>query len=134
MHGSRITNSQPSGEISVLVVEDEKVSRHALTSLLKACGYNADAVETGEEALKHIGRHPPAVALVDVDLPGMSGLELAAKLEKQNPNVYVVLITAAGGDRIARFRQDHTVSYLRKPLDFPYLLSMLSDQQSRASA
>jgi CheY-like chemotaxis protein len=86
-------------------------------------------VETGEEALSRIHRKPPAVALVDVDLPGMSGLDLVARLERLRPGIRAVLITAAEGDRIARFRREHPVDYIPKPIDFPRLLLLLNRLQ-----
>jgi len=111
----------------VLIVEDESVSRRALTSLLASSGYTPAAYESAEEALEDVDGGPlPRVALVDVDLPGMSGLDLAARLEQIDPQVRTVLITATEGDRIDRFRQVHGVHYLRKPLDFPRLLSLLA--------
>ena len=73
----------------------------------------------------------PDVALLDVDLPGMSGLELAERLEASKPGIFTVLITAAGGERIASFMRDHSVAYLRKPLDFEDLLCLLGETQVR---
>jgi len=114
---------------SVLVVEDEVTSRHALTWLLAASGYVTAAFASGEEALRAIDEnHGPDIALVDVDLPGMSGLELATKLIRGNPKLRVVLLTAAEGERIDRFRKKNAVGYVRKPVDFPELLHMLAER------
>jgi DNA-binding NtrC family response regulator len=112
--------------IAVLIVEDESVSRNALRKLLAASGYHAAAYECAEDALREMaaGDMPP-VALIDVDLPGMSGLDLAMRLEKLRPDMIKVLITAASGDRIENFRRDHEVHYIRKPLDFARLLRLL---------
>ena len=112
----------------VLVVEDEHVSRKALTLLLNACGYDTLSAGSAEEAIRLLGsEQAPNIALVDVDLPGMSGLDLAARLEKTQPEVFTVLITAAEGERIDNFVRDHPVTYLRKPLDFDELLEVLSE-------
>ena len=110
---------------TVLIVEDETISRKALTWLLAANGYRPMAFETAEEAL-HAGIDGARVALLDVDLPGMSGLELADRLERMDPRLRVVLLTAVEGDRIKEFRRDHSVGYVRKPVNFPALLTMLS--------
>src|SRR6185503_1290138 len=82
MNGSPICPREPGpNDVSVLIVEDEKVSRNALASLLTACGYRTDAVESGEEAMRRVNSgDSPSFALIDVDLPGMSGLELAQEL------------------------------------------------------
>lgn len=110
----------------VLIVEDERVSRRALALLLNASGYHTVAAGSAEEALNLLAsENAPAFALLDVDLPGMSGLELAEQLESSNPGVFTVLITAAEGERIENFMRDHHVAYLRKPLDFDNLLGLL---------
>ena len=110
----------------VMIVEDERVARRALASLLASSGYTPAAYESAEEALENVGEsRVPPLALIDVDLPGMSGLDLVARLEKLDPDVHAVLITAAEGERIDRFRRDHSVEYLRKPLEFSRLLDVL---------
>jgi len=120
--------SSSSHPIAVLIVEDETVSRNALRKLLTASGYRAAAFESAEDALRAMtaGDMPP-VALIDVDLPGMSGLDLATRLEELRPDMIKVLITAASGDRIDNFRKNHEIHYIRKPLDFRRLLRLLAD-------
>jgi DNA-binding NtrC family response regulator len=125
----------PLPPLAVLIVEDERVSRNALRKLLAASGYRSAAYECAEDALREMAaRDMPPVALIDVDLPGMSGLDLATRLEELRPDMIKVLITAASGERIEKFRQDHEVHYIRKPLDFSRLLRLLGntpDTQSR---
>ena len=114
---------------TVLIVEDERISRRALAYLLERSGFEPAACESAEEALQQLGTDPPPpVVLVDVDLPGMSGLELITRLEKLRPGLLAVLITAAAGECIDRFRRSHDVQYLRKPLDFPRLLKLLDER------
>lgn len=117
-------------ERSILIVEDEKVSRLALKRLLDRCGFHAQTCESAEEALIKLAdneQEAPRVALVDVDLPGMSGLDLAERLERCSPDTFTILITAAGGDRISQFRRTHPVAYLQKPLNVGHLLSLLDE-------
>ncbi len=115
-------------ENHVLIVEDERVSRKALALLLTACGYQTVAAGSAEEALRLLALDDTVdIALLDVDLPGMSGLELAERLEVSRPGTFTVLITAAEGDRIRAFLRDHPVAYLRKPLDFHHLLDLLNN-------
>lgn len=117
-------------EPSLLIVEDEGIARHALAVLLGNCGYRANAAASAEIALEMIEScGVPNIALVDVDLPGMSGLEFVAKLERLRPDVVTVLVSAADGDRIRAFCREHEqVTYIRKPLDFPKLLSLLDEK------
>ncbi len=113
-------------EEPVMVVEDERVSRTALTTLLRANGYHAEPYESAEEALRELehGRRPAAV-LVDVDLPGMSGLDLVCHIRRLAPQSLAVFITASEPGPINRLFQDRLVGYLRKPLDFDRLLNLL---------
>jgi CheY-like chemotaxis protein len=125
MQGCDCTTSH-AADGHVLIVEDERVSRKALALLLRACGYRTLAAGSAEEALTILSRDDRAdFALVDVDLPGMSGLELAERLAETRPGTFTVLITAAEGDRILNFVRDHPVAYLRKPVDFEHLLGLL---------
>lgn len=115
---------------NVLIVEDERVSRRALTALMTASGYATEAAGSAEEALDAVrteGVHPD-IALVDLDLPGMNGLELIGQLTRMEPGVFPVLITAANGESLAKHLREQGVAYLRKPLDFSRLLSLLDAQ------
>jgi CheY-like chemotaxis protein len=111
--------------VMVLIVEDEKVSRKALAALLAAAGYKPRAVGSAEEALQVIDHEEvPDVALVDLDLPGMSGADFLQKLEEQAPSATAFLITAADGERVSSLTA-RPVTHLRKPIDFNQLLSLL---------
>ena len=121
--GTEATHLHP----SVLVVEDESVSRHALDKLLKRSGYNSIAVESGEEALRFLADHEgPHVALIDLDLPGMNGAELLRRLRSLSPDTHAVIMTATSVERVRELTKDHHSPHLRKPLDFRMLLKVLS--------
>src|ERR1700746_166858 len=115
----------------VWIIEDEAVSRRALGILLQISGYSAKTVASAEEALQLVSQtgQVPEVALVDLDLPGMNGLDLIDELEKANPDLKPVLITAASPDT-PEVRQRKDVCYMRKPIDFGALLNVLSSRYS----
>jgi CheY-like chemotaxis protein len=111
----------------VLIVEDERVSRKALGTLLASSGYSTETVGSAEEALEIMNDGPtPEVALIDLDLPGMSGAELISKLARLQPSVKAILITAVDRDRLDPFLRRFGVTHLRKPLNFDCLLQVLS--------
>ena len=116
-------------DVRVLIIEDEKVSRKALARLLADQGYTAEAVETAEEAVAvlAIGQRPE-VALVDLDLPGMSGSELVSYLIQKAPPIQTVLVTAACEERVACLTEGTGIRYLRKPIDFKDLMRTLNDK------
>ena len=129
-HGWIDNKTEPHG--SVAIVEDERISRKALTALLSDQGYETTAFASAEEMLDWIDHELPKVLLVDVDLPGMSGLQLVTLLEQRFPDVCAVLITAAGAlFAIPKHEADrcNAEAYLRKPLNLQQLLSLLSQRQ-----
>ena len=114
-------------DVLVLVIEDENVSRKALGRLLAERGYTTEAVGTAEEAVAILAiGQPPQVALVDLDLPGMSGAELLGYLHQKSPPVRTILVTAASEERIKRVIDGTGISYLRKPINFNDLLRTLA--------
>ena len=112
---------------NVLIVEDERVSRRALAALMSANGYQTEAAGSAEEALDVVRDEGvrPDIALVDLDLPGMNGLDLIGQLTRLDPGVFPVLITAANGENLASVLRERGVAYLRKPLDFGRLMTLL---------
>jgi CheY-like chemotaxis protein len=121
---------------AVLIVEDEHVARRALSMLLASSGYVIRAVGSAEEALRILEGEesaiPPQVALVDLDLPGMNGLDFISRLEQMEPAILPVLITAAGEDIVGDAVRDRQLVYLRKPLDVGELLTIITHGEQRA--
>lgn len=110
----------------VLVVEDEKTSRRALSMLLNLNGFSTVAVGSAEEAIKQFDHATwPHIALVDLDLPGMNGLDLIARLEAKGVESQIVLLTAADEERVWKGIGNRAILYLRKPVNFERLLSIL---------
>jgi CheY-like chemotaxis protein len=115
--------------VDVLIVEDEPTARRALRTLLSARGYQTEAVSSGEDALTQVARDGfPKVALVDLDLPGMSGLELIRRLEVLSPTIFPILITAAAIEVVEKIRQQIPLAYFQKPVDFEGLMTLLDMQ------
>ena len=81
--------------IRVSLVEDVPATRESLLALLR----RADALRclntyaTGEEALRGVPAEPPEVLLVDINLPGLSGIEVVARLKPQLPGVQMLMLT-----------------------------------------
>lgn len=118
---------------SVLIVEDEAVSRRALSALLILSGHRTRAVPTAEDALQVVANgEVPEFALVDLDLPGMNGMDLIRRLRRDHPDVIPVLITATSRERIERLRDENEVNYMRKPIDLVSLLNLI-DRGGKAS-
>jgi DNA-binding response OmpR family regulator len=85
-------------QAKVLVVDDEKSVRDLLHSFLKAEGYQAILVSNGKEAIELAKSESPNAILLDVNMPGIDGVETCRRLraEKQTRYIPVIMVTAFG--------------------------------------
>ncbi|MGA2584317.1 MAG: response regulator [Tepidisphaeraceae bacterium] len=115
---------------TVLVVEDELISQRALVRLLSENGYLAIGVSSAEEAMAKFSKSsPPVVILIDFNLPGMNGLELIEVLRRKGVGSRMVLITASGDEDLpGQALKAGLIHYLRKPLNFVQLLTILAEK------
>ena len=107
----------------VFVVEDDVPVRESLTLLLRVHGYRAECFGSAEEflALDELAR--PSCALVDIRLPGMSGLALQARIRQGRRGPPVLLMTAQGDAEIARTALlQGAADFLEKPIEEDQLL------------
>ena len=78
----------------VLVVDDEAIVRESIRDWLKDAGYEVSVAESGEEALKLIQKQNFGVMILDLRLPGMTGIDVLKKVKALKPNIKSVVITA----------------------------------------
>ncbi len=91
-------NSHP----EILVVDDDAMSRRVLAQLLSAAGYNCCVSQDGSEALQIIHTKPPALLLLDFDMPGLNGAEVLKRLRgtRMPPSpVPAIMLTAHGSEQ-----------------------------------
>jgi two-component system nitrogen regulation response regulator NtrX len=102
---------------SILIVDDERGIRESLTAIFREEGFAADAVETGEDCLKAIGRRAYGCVLLDVWLPGISGLETLHQLRVSNCDAAVIIISGHGNVETAvRATKLGAFDFIEKPL------------------
>ena len=77
----------------ILVIDDEKVILDSCTRILTAEGHSIRTAENGETGIKVFNEFHPDLVLVDLKMPGKSGLEVLAEIEKANPNAVRIVIT-----------------------------------------
>ena len=81
---------------SVLLVDDDTAFRQVMASELTRLGYQIEAVGTGEEAVRRVAASEPDVILLDMRLPGMSGLDVLKYIQTSAPATAVVMLTGHG--------------------------------------
>lgn len=80
----------------ILVVDDEPAIRSGLSTVLDSAGYSVDAVDSGEAALAYLETHTVDLALLDIRMSGMSGVDLMQEIKKRWPHTAVILLTGYG--------------------------------------
>jgi FixJ family two-component response regulator len=120
--------AQPKGKMSenrltICIIDDDKSVRRALHRLIRSAGWNAESFATAEDFLQSAGPLRPACLILDIHLPGLSGLQLQARLQAEDRAVPIVFITAYADEhmREAALRAG-AVAFLEKPFEEQPLL------------
>ena len=110
----------------IAIIDDDEAVRDALAGLMKSLGYSAEAFESAEGFLGS-SRHDNASCLItDVQMPGMSGLELHDRLVASGKPIPTILITAYPNERArTRALSNGVVCYLGKPFQEDELLACI---------
>lgn len=110
----------------ILIVDDERQIRRIVSVVLEERHHLVDEAASGEEALDKLEAFAPDVVLLDLNLPGISGLETVARIGERDPSIHVVMMTAYGTIRsaVAAMRAG-AFDYLTKPFDNEELLLTL---------
>ncbi|MGD9387526.1 MAG: response regulator transcription factor [Gammaproteobacteria bacterium] len=117
-----------------LLVEDDDTLRHGLAAALRAAGWQVDEAAEGREGLYLAEEMAPDVAVVDLGLPGMSGMELIEALRGHGRDVPVLILTARDRwqDKVAGLKAGAD-DYMVKPFHTEELLARLEALVRRAS-
>jgi len=122
----RMPNGEPK---RVLVVDDNHDSADSLTLLLRNEGYVVDTAYDGAEAIRLADAHKPAVVLLDIQMPRLSGYDIVRELRRYEraPRPYLVAVSAWGqeSDKLAA-RQAGFDQHLTKPVDPAQLIELLA--------
>ncbi|MFF5865855.1 sigma-54-dependent transcriptional regulator [Pseudomonas sp. NPDC012596] len=112
--------------IKVLLVEDDRVLRQALGDTLEIGGFAYHAVGSAEEALQAVDDDAYSLVVSDVNMPGMDGHALLARLRRHHPHLPVLLMTAhAAVERAVEAMRQGAADYLVKPFEPKALLSLV---------
>ena len=107
----------------VAIVDDERSVQIALKDLMESAGLSARCFGSAEEFLESDQRNQTACLIADIRMPGMSGLELQAKLKAEGARIPIIFITAHGDAKMKmQAMKAGAVDFLSKPFDDEVLL------------
>lgn len=117
----------------VLIVDDSKLARMFLEKALKALQPDWIRIEaaSADEATSLMAREQPDIALLDINMPGRDGLELAAELSASNPDMPIAIISANVQEEIIARTREVGATFLAKPLTEQMLAEFLTLAQIR---
>ena len=107
----------------ISVVDDDESARTAIQGVLKSVGWQARSFASAEEFLESGQLHETACLISDIRMPGMSGLDLQARLLEEGWRIPVIFVTAHGDSRMqTRAMKAGALAFLGKPFDDEVLL------------
>jgi DNA-binding NtrC family response regulator len=119
----------PQGNSGILVVDDDKDLRRVLTTILQRQGFIVNAVETGKEAIEQIANGDYKIALIDVRLQDMNGLDVICEVQKLKPEVTKIVITGYPSEEDkSKAKQFGASMYLVKPVRAEELVKIVREK------
>src|SRR5690242_4266302 len=114
---------------TIMIVDDSKLARIVAAKAVSALQPDWQRVEasSADEALDLIGRHAIDVALLDFNMPGKNGVQLAGELRKSRPSMPIALITANIQTEVIESAKAVSVTFVAKPITAEGLQPFLAD-------
>ncbi|MDK1386540.1 response regulator [Sinorhizobium sp. 8-89] len=115
-----------SSSLTVAIVDDDDAIREALDSLVKSCGYTSQVFASAEDFLAHGDREAIGCILLDVKMPGLSGLELQDHLNDQPPKPPIIFMTSYRDEKTRTSAMDGgALAFLAKPVEVDCLVHFI---------
>ncbi len=124
-------------DIRILLVDDEEPFVRALSERLSLRDLSSRTAFSGEDAVRFVGEHAPHIVVLDLRMPGTSGMEVLRLVKARYPEIQVIVLTGHGNDLDeAEARAIGVFDYLRKPVDIELLVARIrcAYEESRKGA
>jgi DNA-binding NtrC family response regulator len=117
---------------TILVVDDDPFIQEALGDRLESLGYNVSRAGDGKQALEFIDRQDPQMVFLDIEMPGMKGLDVLKELRRQEKDFPVVIITAYGSiDRAVEAMKEGAYDFIPKPFKANHIALVVEKAMER---
>ncbi|MDY6905957.1 MAG: response regulator [Thermodesulfobacteriota bacterium] len=117
--------------MKILLVDDEKKFVSSLAERLTMRGIAADWTTTCEEALEKAPRPEYDIAILDVKMPHMSGIELKKEIEAKRPDMQFIFVTGHGSEESYKAGTREAASYIIKPFKIDLLIEKINELREK---
>ena len=122
----------PDSKPLVLVVDDNVRLASTLSTYLEMEGFEVVTAHNAESALSAVDRRPPDLALLDINMPGIDGIEVCRRVRAAVPQMAILMVTGrSGDDDETKARAAGANGLVAKPLDLPSLHQQIRDLLAR---
>jgi len=125
-------NAATAARRRILIVDDDPILLQFLGEVLSHAGYDTVSASSGDEALQQIGVREPDLALLDITMPGMTGLELARHLNEKTTVPFMFLSAIGDHESAQQAAAYGAVGYVVKPVDAERLMPAFAASLARA--
>jgi len=110
----------------VLIIDDDEGTRNLFSTVFSDAGYLVDAVGKGKDAIKLCKEGPFDIALIDIELPDIKGIELLKTLRELQPKMVKIIVTGHPSiENAVKSVNEKADGYLLKPVKIPEMLEMI---------
>jgi len=107
----------------IAIIDDDKSMQDSLCDLVESSGFVARCFGSAEEFLEYDSHREVGCLIAEIQMPGISGLKLQARLKEEQCNIPIIFIASNGGARVRiQAMREGAVEFLAKPLDYQLLL------------
>jgi CheY-like chemotaxis protein len=117
---------------NILVVDDNKFLRIAVSKMLSRLGYEVLSADSGENGLSIFLKNKFYVVLSDYEMPGMDGVAFACSIKKSSPSTQVVIMTGAGRETVLARKTTAVDEVISKPFTLAEIDEMIQSLSDKA--
>jgi two-component system NtrC family sensor kinase len=121
-------------KLRILTVDDDRTTLAMLSIAIRKAGYDILQASSAEEALHVIAENQPDLAVLDISMPGMSGIELAQRLRDETAIPFMFFSSHTETEIVRRAAGQGAIGYLLKPLDFTQVVPVIEAGLARTRA
>jgi len=119
-------------DANVLVVDDEEQFLKVFSQRLQGRGMKVDTANTGEEALERAKKKDFDAIILDMAMPGMSGIETLKRIKSENPDLQIIMLTGHGTvEKSVEAMKLGAVDFLEKPADLDKILEKIGEAKRK---